>query len=166
MVTLALREQAIMKPGSLNNMQRNTIETWMGLVVLLIAGSFLWVAYSVSDFSPAGDLELSAEFSTAGGLKIGDDVRLSGISIGKVVDLSLDTESFTANVRLAIADDVALPSDSSARIASASLLGGNYLEIIPGFETDVLANGDTITDTRDPVNLTDLLGKAVFAGGQ
>jgi hypothetical protein len=30
----------------------------------------------------------------------------------------------------------------------------------------MLQPGDIIYDTRDPVSLTDLLGKAVFAGGQ
>jgi phospholipid/cholesterol/gamma-HCH transport system substrate-binding protein len=58
-----------------------------------------------------------------------------------------------------------VPADSSARITAASLLGGNYLELLPGAELDMLQPGDVIYDTRDPVSLTDLLGKAVFAAG-
>jgi phospholipid/cholesterol/gamma-HCH transport system substrate-binding protein len=65
---------------------------------------------------------------------------------------------------MAINPDVMVPTDSSARITAASLLGGNYLELMPGADEDMLAPGAVIYDTRDPVSLTDLLGKAVFAG--
>jgi len=60
---------------------------------------------------------------------------------------------------------IQIPADSGARITAASLLGGNYLELMPGADEEMLQPGDIIYDTRDPVSLTDLLGKAVFAGG-
>ena len=66
---------------------------------------------------------------------------------------------------LSIEDGILLPDDSSARITASSLLGGNYLEIMPGFSDDMLGVGDVIYDTRDPVSLTDLLGKVVFSQG-
>ncbi|MAN16240.1 MAG: outer membrane lipid asymmetry maintenance protein MlaD, partial [SAR116 cluster bacterium] len=49
------------------------------------------------------------------------------------------------------------------RITAASLLGGNYLELIPGADEDMMKPGEVIYDTRGPVSLTDLLGKAVFS---
>ena len=59
-------------------------------------------------------------------------------------------------------DAIKLPEDSSARITAASLLGGNFLEILPGSSDEVLEAGAVIYDTRDPVSLSDLLGKFVF----
>jgi phospholipid/cholesterol/gamma-HCH transport system substrate-binding protein len=147
-------------------MSRNTIETVMGAVVLVIAGVFLWFAYSVTDIKSSDGVRLSAEFGAIGSLNIGDDVRISGINVGKVIATDLDAKTFSAKVTIAIDEQIALPSDSIARITPASLLGGNYIELIPGLEDEVLGTGDVIYDTRDPVNLTDLLGKAVFSGGR
>ncbi|MEC7211222.1 MAG: hypothetical protein VXW25_04295, partial [Pseudomonadota bacterium] len=48
---------------------------------------------------------------------------------------------------------------------AASLLGGNYLELIPGADEEMMQPGEVIYDTLDPVSLTDLLGKAVFSAG-
>ena len=66
---------------------------------------------------------------------------------------------------MAIAPDVQIPADTSARITSASLLGGNYLELMPGADNEMLASGAVIYDTRDPVSIADLLGKMVFSSG-
>ena len=146
-------------------MARNTIETVMGAVVLLVAAGFVWLGLSVAGIQSAGGNRIHAEFGGIAGLGVGDEVRISGIAVGKVVATDLDTEKFNARVTLSVDERIRLPSDSSARIVASSLLGGNHVEIIPGFEEEMLANGDTIFDTRDPVNLADLLGKAVFSGG-
>ena len=146
-------------------MSRNTIETVMGAVVLLVAGVFLWLAYSVTDIRSSEGITVKAEFGAIGSLNVGDDVRISGIRVGKVLETNLNTQTFGAMVTLSLDDRISLPSDSAARIAASSLLGGSYVDIIPGFEEDYIAEGDMIYDTRDPVSLTDLLGKAVFAAG-
>ena len=68
-----------------------------------------------------------------------------------------------ARISMAIDPAIKLPNDSSARITAASLLGGNYLELMPGSALETIAEGAVLYDTRDPVSLTDLLGKAVFS---
>lgn len=146
-------------------MSRNTIETVMGAVVLIVAGVFLWMAYAVTDIQSSDGTVVSAEFGGIGGLNVGDDVRISGIKVGKVTATNLNAKTFGATVTLSIDPSISLPADSAARIASSSLLGGNHIDIIPGFEEDLIPSGGVIYDTRDPVNLTDLLGKAVFSGG-
>ena len=60
--------------------------------------------------------------------------------------------------------NVKIPDDSSARITSTSLLGGNFIDIIPGSSEIYLKQGDEIYDTKDSVSFTDLLGKVVFSG--
>ncbi len=146
-------------------MTQNTIETVMGAVVLTVAAVFLWFAYNAVDVQSDDGVKISAEFGNIGGLVIGDEVRLSGIKIGKVTDAKLDPTDFDVIVTMAIDDSIGLPADSSARIAATSLLGGNYIDLIPGFDDAILSGGDVIYDTRDPTNLSDLLGKAVFSSG-
>ena len=145
-------------------MQRNTLEMIMGAVVLLAAAGFVSLAYEAADIQGANGYEIQAEFGATGGLSVGDDVRISGIKIGRITAQSLDPDTYSARIAMAINPDIMIPADSSARITAASLLGGNYLELMPGADEDMLAAGDVIYDTRDPVSLTDLLGKAVFAG--
>ena len=146
-------------------MQRNTLETVMGAIVLLAAAGFVTLAYEAADIKGNGGYEIIAEFGSTGGLSVGDDVRISGIKIGRITEQSLDPITYSARIAMAIAPDIEIPADSSARITAASLLGGNYLELMPGAEDEMLAAGAVIYDTRDPVSISDLLGKMVFSSG-
>ena len=116
-----------------------------------------------ADVKGSGGYEIAAEFGSTGGLSVGDDVRISGIKVGQITAQQLDPITYVAKVSMAIEPTIKIPSDSSARITAASLLGGNYLELMPGAATDTLAAGAVIYDTRDPISLSDLLGKAVFS---
>ena len=146
-------------------MQRNMIETVMGAVVLAGAVFFGYVAYKAADINTSAGYQIEAEFGNVAGLSVGDDVILSGIKVGSVTGSRLDADTYSALVTLTIEDGITLPDDSSARITASSLLGGNYLEIMPGFSDEMFSAGDVIYDTRDPVSLTDLLGKVVFSQG-
>lgn len=146
-------------------MQRNTLETVMGAIVLLAAAGFVTLAYEAADIKGDGGYEIIAEFGSTGGLSVGDDVRISGIKVGRITQQSLDPLTYSARIAMAIAPDIEIPADSSARITAASLLGGNYLELMPGAEDEMLAAGAVIYDTRDPVSISDLLGKMVFSSG-
>ena len=144
-------------------MHRNTLETVMGAIVLLAAVGFVALAYEAADVKGNGGYEIAAEFGSTGGLSVGDDVRISGIKVGQITAQRLDSITYVAKVSMAIDPTIKIPSDSSARITAASLLGGNYLELMPGAATDTLGAGAVIYDTRDPISLSDLLGKAVFS---
>ena len=145
-------------------LKRSTLEIVMGLVVLAGAAIFAVMVYQASDIKSADGYLLHAEFGTTGGLSVGDEVRLSGIKVGQIVGQSLDPVSYAARIDMRIDEAVQLPSDSSARITAASLLGGNFLELLPGAGDDMMPEGTVIFDTRDPVSLSDLLGKIVFQG--
>ena len=147
-------------------LKRSTLEIVMGLVVLIGAGIFSVLVYQASDIKSADGYLLHAEFGTTGGLSIGDEVRLSGIKVGQIVGQSLDPVTYAARIDMRIDETVQLPSDSSARITAASLLGGNFLELLPGAGEDLMPEGTIIFDTRDPVSLSDLLGKIVFQGNE
>ena len=146
-------------------MQRNTLETLMGAIVLAAAAGFVAMVYESADIQSDGGYEIIAELGSTGGLSAGDDVRISGIKVGRITDQSLDPVTYSARIAMAIAPDVRIPTDTSARITAASLLGGNYLELMPGADSEMLSSGAVIYDTRDPVSMSDLLGKMVFSSG-
>ena len=146
-------------------MQRNMLETVMGAIVLLMAAGFVSLAYEAANIRGTDGYELAAEFGATGGLSVGDDVRISGIKVGRIARQELDPVTYAARIVISLDEQIRIPADSSARITAASLLGGNYLELIPGADEEMMQPGEGIYDTLDPVSLTDLLGKAVFSAG-
>ena len=52
-----------------------------------------------------------------------------------------------------------LPTDSTASILTAGLLGEKYIGISVGGEEALLKDGSTITDTQSALVLEDLIGK-------
>ena len=145
-------------------MRQNTLETLLGAVIIIGAFIFAYTLYNSADLTPAGGIELQAEFSDVSGLSVGDDVFLAGIKIGQVSSYEIDKMTYLARLTFRVQPDMYLPSDTSARIVAKSLLGGYVLELSPGANEDMLKDGDVIYDTVDPVSLTDLLGKFVFQG--
>lgn len=150
-------------------MNSNLVETLIGAIVLVVAGFFLAFAYSTAGPSRGGGYELVAKFDRIDGLPTGADVRISGIKVGSVVGQALDPATYRAMVRLELQDGVALPDDSSVKIASEGLLGGAYIAIEPGGSDAMLAPGGEIKYTQSAVDLMGLLSRAVFGtaeGGQ
>ena len=145
-------------------MKYNPLETVMGAVVLITAISFLILGMKSINKHQSGGLQISLIFGSSAGLKSGDHVKISGINVGKILNLDLDKENYNAMVTINVSENIKIPDDSSARITSTSLLGGNFIDIIPGSSEIYLKQGDKIYDTRDSLSFTDLLGKLVFSG--
>lgn len=146
-------------------MTRNLLETLLGAIVLVIAIGFLTFAYRSSQIRNNDGYELIARFDRVDGLERGSDVRISGIKIGTVIDQSLDPETYRAEVRFSIRDDIRLPADTSAAVVSNGLLGGKYLALVPGGDIEMLEPGDEITLTQSAVNFEDLIGHMIFNQG-
>ena len=143
-------------------MKKRPVETIMGLVVLLIAGLFLYFAYSVSDLQVVKGYEVTAKFLKVGGLNVGADVMINGIKIGTVIGKKLDNENYDAEIKLSIASDIKLPKDSTAMISSNGLMGNKFIKIEPGKSKDMLQNGDEISNTKDFKTLEDMVGEVIF----
>jgi phospholipid/cholesterol/gamma-HCH transport system substrate-binding protein len=146
-------------------MSGNVVETLIGAVVLVVAGFFLYFSYDKADVGMVEGYSLTAKFDKVDGVKVGSDVMLAGIKVGTVTDESLDTKEYLAVLQLSLASDVQLPDDSVIKIASDGLLGGKYLSIDPGGSEDYLDTGDEIRFTKGDVDLTELIGKALYSGG-
>ncbi len=143
-------------------MTRNLIETVMGAVVLAVAGLFIYFAYTNAEVGAVRGYEVSAAFFKIGGLNTGSDVRISGVKVGSVVDRRLDPTTYDAIVVMSIANDVKLPEDTVAAIASEGPLGGKYVRLEPGSAKTYLASGDRLKETRSFRSLEDQVGEIIF----
>lgn len=148
-------------------MNERTTETLIGAVVLALAAAFFWYAASTTGATRGGgdgSYELIAAFRSADGVNVGTDVRMAGVKIGTVSDLRLDPETYRAVARLSLQPDLPIPDDSAALISQEGLLGGVFVEIVPGGSPFNLENGGEITDTQGSVSLITLLLKFVTGG--
>lgn len=147
-------------------MKDSLVETLVGAAVLLVAAMFVIYGYSVTESDTGDGYMLSAQFDRVDGLTIGSDVRMSGIKIGTVTGLDLDPQSYYANAEFAIGAGIELPDDTSAKITSEGLLGGNYISLSPGGSEDMLSEGDEILYTQGSVDLIGLVSQALFSAGE
>lgn len=144
-------------------MKRSVVETVLGAVVLLVALVFLAFSYKTANVGSASGYAVSANFSGIGGLKVGDDVQISGVKVGQVDKVELDPKTYLARVTLDIDPSIKLPDDTAAIISSQSLLGGRYLSLEPGGSDDAIPAGGVIQYTQAPQNLEQLLGQFIFS---
>lgn len=143
-------------------MGRNLIETIMGAVVLGVAGFFLAFAYNHADLKQVKGYDITAQFASVGGLETGADVRINGIKVGTVAGHALDPNTFNAVIRLTILPDIHLPKDTVATIATEGLLGGKFLKLEPGRSRERIAEGGTITKTKDYKSIEEMVGELIF----
>jgi phospholipid/cholesterol/gamma-HCH transport system substrate-binding protein len=149
-------------------MTGNVIETVMGAVVLVVAGLFLFFAYTTSQVRAVHGYEVSAQFERVGSLHDGSDVRIAGVKVGSVVSETLDPKTFLATVKMSINPDYKLPDDTVAEIVSNGLLGEQYMSLVPGGGEQMIQPGGQIKFTQSPVSLENLIGQMIFSqpGGQ
>jgi phospholipid/cholesterol/gamma-HCH transport system substrate-binding protein len=109
------------------------------LMMVAFAGSciglllFLWISFGGAiPLAPEG-YRLNAQFSQAVQLAQQSDVRISGVSVGKVVSVSLDRHIGLTKAVLQIDSRYApRPADTRAILRQKSLLGETYVELSPG----------------------------------
>ena len=119
---------------------------------------------SISGIGATNDATYTASFRSAEGIGIGTDVRLAGVKVGSILDMRLDPQTFRAETSFTILDDVALPEDSAIVVSSEGLLGGSFLEILPGGSDFTLEPGSEIEDTQSSISIVQLLLKFVSGG--
>ena len=148
-------------------MAENTAEVVVGGVVVAAAAGFLIYASQFAGIGGGGGsgYELTANFRSIEGVSVGTDIRLAGVKVGTVTGIDLNPTTFRADATFAIQDGLELPDDTAAVVASEGLLGGTFIELLPGGSPFNLEAGAEIIDTESSVSLIQLLLKFVSGSG-
>lgn len=151
-------------------MSQKKIELWVGLFVIGSVLSLLILAFSIAGLSFKGEgrsYTLTASFSNIGGLKVRAPVKLGGVVVGRVEEISLDVQSYRPIVQLSMFESKGIyPETSSLSILTSGLLGEQYIGISPGFiddDIEMLSDGDSIEDTKSALILEDLIGQFIYS---
>lgn len=143
-------------------MREQWAETLAGLAVIAVAAVFLVYSLSVGGTDrKAAQYEVTAKFGEVGALAPGAAVSVAGVKVGTVSKITLDPKTYLAVTRLSLDRNVKLPSDSTAKVTSDSLLGGAHVAIAPGGALDDLKPGGEIENTQGSVDLFGLIGQVL-----
>lgn len=148
-------------------MTTRAVEIWVGIFVAAGMASLFMMAMRVSNLSgidTEAGYTLTASFDNIGGLKVRSPITASGVRVGRVADIRYDSTSYRAQVVLQIDPQYdQFPTDTSASIFTAGLLGEQYIALSPGAEEEVLQDGDTITLTESAIVLERLIGQFLYS---
>jgi phospholipid/cholesterol/gamma-HCH transport system substrate-binding protein len=151
-----------------------SLEIGTGLFVILGLAALIFLTTQLPSsglklgFGKIPGYDVTAEFDNIGDLKVGAPVRMAGVRIGDVTGISLDNQSFRADVHLHLYPQFnQIPEDSYASIETEGLLGGQYVGISPGGLDTYLKNGSQILQTQSAIVLENLINKffANFSSG-
>jgi phospholipid/cholesterol/gamma-HCH transport system substrate-binding protein len=147
-------------------------ELLVGIFVALGILALLMLSLKVANTGISGggaSYNLFAKFDNIGGLKVRSPIKVGGVVVGRVSDISLDSEDYTPIVTLEIYTQYNNFSEAtSVAILTSGLLGEQYLGVQPGFideSLDTLQPGDFIEDTKPALVLEELIGQFLFSQG-
>ncbi|OBK74993.1 MCE family protein [Mycobacterium sp. 1274761.0] len=121
------------------------------LVIVAVVAAF---SYDKIPFVK-GTSDYSAYFAEAGGIKPGSDVRVSGLSVGRVSDVKLDGTKVL--VDFTVRDNVELGDRTEAAIKAETVLGTKMLELTPRGDGS-LTGTIPLERTKSPYDLPTALG--------
>ena len=130
---------------------------WAGVIMVLLLVFGLSSSYKHELHSvPSRGMILHATYNKADGINVGSDVRLAGVKVGYVGASKLD-EFYRVQMSFILSKEVDLPTDSAAIIETDGLVGGKYIELLPGADDEMMQSGDHFLYTQDVLLLNELL---------
>jgi len=147
--------------------QSKVVETWVGLFVALGVVGLFFLAMKVSNL---GDLQtkdnsfkIVARFQNAGSLRERAPVSMAGVRVGRVSSIRFDKETYEAVVEMRIDPEYdTIPTDTTANVLTAGLLGEQYIGLSAGGSDEYLKNGDEIELTQSAMVLEEVISRFLF----
>ena len=108
---------------------------------------------------------LQARFLSAGGINVGNDVKMRGLKSG-LSNVSLDNDYF-AVVNFEVYEEISIPRESIVKVASDGILGNKYLSISPdGDLSNTLKISEEIKKVENYESIEDQVSKIIFLATQ
>jgi phospholipid/cholesterol/gamma-HCH transport system substrate-binding protein len=153
------------------NMQHtSTQDTLVGLFVAAGIAALFFLALQVSNLSALTEKDsytITARFENSGGLKVKSPVSAAGVKIGQVSAISLDPKTYEAVVKMSIYSQYNnIPSDTTASVFTAGLLGEQYVSLEPGGSEEFLKNNGAIEITQSAIILEKAIGQFLFKSAE
>lgn len=142
-------------------MNKNNGSNWkLGMFVIVGILLFIITIYFVGKQQNlfGSTFYLKSEFKNVSGLKVGNNVRFSGINIGTVDEIELVNDSSVVVVLL-IEKDVQkyIKTDAIASIGSDGLMGDKVMTISPGTSSNKIIKDNAFIKSKSAIEMEDLM---------
>ncbi|MET8996981.1 MCE family protein [Amycolatopsis sp. NPDC004169] len=130
-----------------------SLVTWLAFACVL---ALIVTAALYPVFRSSNGVKLSAYFGKTVGLYAGSSVRVLGVPVGQVTDVTPEGDAVRVDMEV---DGAPLPADVGAVVVAPSLVSDRYVQLTPAYDNGpVLASGTVLPRERTatPVELDDL----------
>ena len=139
------------------------IEFALGLLILIISVvSILFYIFKIDLFKKNEIFQINSSFFDIGSINIGNDVKIMGVKVGEVSNISLDQDSYMAIITSSLDEYIKIPNDSVFKISNNGFIGSPYIEIKLGNSKELLKNNDYTIDNVDAVSLEEIINNFIF----
>lgn len=137
---------------------KNSLETRLGVFFALV----VIAAFTLLELIGAGALftrgtELKARFSSIRDLKVGDPVKLAGVPVGRVRNISI--QQGKVEVVMGVSPDAGVRTDSIASVQFTGLMGQNFVALTFGTDKAPVAEKGTTLESREQPDLSLIMSK-------
>jgi phospholipid/cholesterol/gamma-HCH transport system substrate-binding protein len=143
-------------------MERTRVNTAVGIFLVLgiLALGFLSIKLGRVSLLGVGGYLITADFPSSAGLKVGANVEIAGVAIGRVESISLKNDQ--AHLVLRMQPQVKITEDAIVSIKTKGLIGERFVNISPGGSDRLVPPNGRLTEVEPPVDLEELISKYVF----
>jgi phospholipid/cholesterol/gamma-HCH transport system substrate-binding protein len=112
----------------------------------------------VSFFGGPEAFSFTMNFGSVAGVELRSKVKLSGVEIGYIEDITL--EDGYASIKARLSRKASIRKNAVATIRTSGLLGEQYIEIIQGSKDQpFIKGGDILEHTQEPADMSDIINK-------
>jgi phospholipid/cholesterol/gamma-HCH transport system substrate-binding protein len=143
-------------------MEQTRINAAVGIFLVLgiVALGYLSIKLGrVSLFGGSGYV-VSADFPSSAGLKVGANVEIAGVAVGRVESIGLRNDQ--AHVVIRVQPQIKIAEDAIVSIKTKGLIGERYVNISPGGSERTVPPHGRLKEVEPPVDLEELISKYVF----
>ena len=137
---------------------KNSLETKLGIfavLVVLAAWAIMETLGGLQMFQ--GGYRVNALFATAQELKVGDNVKMAGVEIGRVEKIALTDGKVKVTMKLH--PDAVVKTDSKAIIRFTGLMGQNFVAVDFGTPAAPVATDGAVLETSEQPDLNAVMAK-------
>ena len=137
---------------------KNSLETKLGIFMVLVVFAAWMIMETLGGMEMLhGGYRVSALFNSAQDLKVGDNVKMAGVEIGRVETITLDNGK--ARVTMKLHPDAVVKTDSTAVIKFTGLMGQNFVSVSFGSPGSPQAVDGAVLQTGEQPDLNAVMAK-------
>lgn len=145
-------------------MYKMSTEVTVGIFVIMGVACLAILSFSLGGVPVQKDgyYQVTAVFGSVTGLRPGASVEIAGVSVGKVVDITLD--EYRASVTMKIRNGVKLSDDTVASVRTKGIIGEMFVKLSPGASDRIVRPGGALVETESAISMEELISKYIFEG--